>query len=74
MNNISKTLLAIGIAMQSGAYANYCLQGGGVAVYIGKYIGKDKKGRSIVKEGVNCHAILSNEDMRPIPCPPQKKK
>lgn len=70
MNNISKTLLAIGIAMQSGAYANYCLQGDGVAVYIGK----DKKGRSIVKEGVNCHAILSNEDMRPIPCPPQKKK
>lgn len=70
MNTISKTLLAIGIAMQSGAYANSCLQGGGVSTYIGK----DKKGRSIVKEGVNCHVIISDEVMRPIPCPPQKKK
>lgn len=70
MNEISKTLLTLGIAMQSGAYANYCLQGGGVATYIGK----DKKGRAIVKEGVNCHVILSDETMRPIPCPPQKNK
>lgn len=70
MNKISKTLLTLGIAMQSTAYANYCLQGGGVATYIGK----DKKGRLIFKEGVNCHVILSDEVMRPIPCPPQKNK
>jgi len=70
MNKILKTLLAIGVAMQSSAYANHCLNGGGVATFIGK----DKKGRPIVKEGVNCHVIISEEVMYPIPCPPQKKR